>query len=170
MKKSAIFKVLLLLVLGNILVFLFSRDKGFSVVFTTKDYLLEMLTVLPPILILVGLFEVWVPKKFIEAAMGRKSGIKGILFSFLVGTAAMGPLYVAFPIGLSLLKKKASLFHVAIYLGAWASIKIPMILFEIQFLGSRFAFLRLALTIPSIIAIGWILNSILKRSQTYEAA
>jgi len=44
-----------------------------------------------------------------------------------------------------------------------------MIFFEIRFLGVDFAFLRHALTIPSIIAISWILDSILKRTQKNEA-
>jgi hypothetical protein len=44
-----------------------------------------------------------------------------------------------------------------------------MILFEIRFLGAEIAFLRLALTIPGIIAISWILDSILKRTQKNEA-
>jgi len=82
----------------------------------------------------------------------------------------MGPLYVAFLLGRSLLRKGASLFNVSIFLCVWASIKIPMILFEIKFLGVDFAGLRLALTIPGIIAIGWILNFILKGDIRYETA
>jgi len=44
-----------------------------------------------------------------------------------------------------------------------------MILFEIRFLGAEIAFLRLVLTLPGIIAISWILDSILKRTQKNEA-
>jgi uncharacterized membrane protein YraQ (UPF0718 family) len=88
--------------------------------------------------------------------------------AIFVGTAAMGPLYAAFPLGVSLLEKGASLFNTAIFLCVWASIKIPMILFEIKFLGADFAFLRLALTIPSILAISSLLNLILKRSLSHE--
>jgi hypothetical protein len=43
-----------------------------------------------------------------------------------------------------------------------------MILFEIKFLGAHFALLRLALTIPSILAISSLLNLILKRSLSHE--
>jgi len=80
----------------------------------------------------------------------------------------MGPLYVAFPIGVSLLAKGASLFNVAIFLCVWASIKIPMILFEVKFLGAGFAGLRLALTLPSIIIISYFLNAILKGRNVHE--
>jgi hypothetical protein len=43
---------------------------------------------------------------------------------------------------------------VAIFLCVWASIKIPMILFEVKFLGAEFAALRLALTVPSVVSVG----------------
>jgi uncharacterized membrane protein YraQ (UPF0718 family) len=169
-KNRVVLGFLFLLALANVCLYILNREKGLAVLLTGKNYLLEMLSILPPILILVGLFEVWVPKPVIERAMGRSSGLKGILVSYFVGTAAMGPLYVAFPIGLSLLQKGASLFNVSIFLCVWASIKIPMILFEVKFLGADFAFLRLALTIPGIMAISWILNLVLKRSRHYEEA
>jgi uncharacterized membrane protein YraQ (UPF0718 family) len=169
MKRNRVVLVfLILLALTNTCLYFLNRGKGLAVLVTGKNYLLEMLSILPPILILVGLFEVWVPRPVIERAMGKTSGLRGILVSCVLGTAAMGPLYVAFPIGLSLLRKGASLFNVAIFLCVWASIKIPMIFFEIKFLGADFALLRLALTIPSILAISSLLNLILKRSLSHE--
>ncbi len=157
-----------MLLLGNMFVYFLNPATALKIVSTSRNYLLEMLSILPPILILLGLFEVWVPKNVIERIMGRGSGLKGILASLVFGTAGMGPLYAGFPIGLSLLKKGASLFNVGIFLCVWASIKIPMILFEITFLGAGFAGLRLVLTIPSILAISWILSMILGRSYQIE--
>ncbi|MFB0566653.1 MAG: permease [Candidatus Aminicenantaceae bacterium] len=162
------FNFILLLLVCNILVFISSRQKGLSIVLTAKNYLFEMFSILPPIIIIIGLFDVWMPKKVIERSMGRSSGLKGILVAIFMGTAAMGPLYVAFPVGISLIKKGASLFNTTIFLCVWASIKIPMILFEIKFLGPDFAGLRLALTIPSIIIISLLLTIILNRSHCYE--
>lgn len=169
MKKGLLSPTFLFaLLVANIFVYFINPEKALAVLSTSKNYLLEMLSILPPILVLIGLLEVWVPKRVIEKAMGEASGLKGILFSLFVGTAGMGPLYAAFPIGTSLLRKGASLFNVTIFLCVWASIKIPMILFEIKFLGADFAGLRLALTIPSIIAIAWVLNTALRRSWRYE--
>lgn len=170
MKNKTITILLMALAAANVAVFFLNPEKALSIILISKDYILEMLSILPPILFLIGLFEVWVPKSFIEKAMGKASRLKGILFSFLVGTAAMGPLYVAFPLGYSLLKKGASMFNVSIFLCVWASIKIPMLLFEIKFLGPSFASLRLALTIPSIIAISWMLSLILKGDIRHETA
>ncbi len=116
----------------------------------------------------MGLFQVWVPLTTVEKIMGSSSGLRGILMAIFVGTAAMGPLYVAFPLGVSLLKKGASLFNTTIFLCVWASIKIPMILFEIKFLGADLAGLRLGLTLPSVLLISFILNVILKEDCLHE--
>ena len=141
------------------ILFVLDRGKGVSTALTAKRYLAEMLSIMPPILVLLGLFESWVPKTWVEKVMGPGSGARGAAVSVLVGTAAMGPLYAAFPVGLALLKKGASLFNLCVFLCVWASIKIPMILFEVKFLGAEFAILRLALTIPAILIISWLLNS-----------
>ncbi len=158
MKIKAVPAILAVLAAATVLVWAMRPDKALAVLFVSKDYLLEMLSVLPPVLVLCGLFDAWVPKRTIERLMGDASGIKGTSIAFLLGTVAMGPLYAAFPIGKSLLNKGASLFNVAVFLCVWASIKIPMILFEVKFLGAEFALLRLALTIPAILVIGALLN------------
>jgi len=155
----------LLLGLATIIVYFFNHQKAFSILLMAKTYLIEMLSVLPPILVLIGLFQVWVPRQTVEKTMGSSSGLRGILMAILVGTVAMGPLYAAFPLGISLLEKGASLFNLAVFLCVWASIKIPMILFEIKFLGLDFAGLRLALTLPSIIIISFFLTLILEKGR-----
>jgi len=53
----------------------------------------EMLLVIPPIFILLGILDTWVPKEVMMKYMGEKSGWKGIVLAFLIGSAAAGPLY-----------------------------------------------------------------------------
>jgi uncharacterized membrane protein YraQ (UPF0718 family) len=161
--------ILAVLAAATVLVWAMRPDKALAVLFVSKDYLLEMLSVLPPVLVLCGLFDAWVPKRTIERLMGDASGIKGTSIAFLLGTVAMGPLYAAFPIGKSLLNKGASLFNVAVFLCVWASIKIPMILFEVKFLGGEFALLRLALTIPAILLISAMMKLVGSRTIVHEA-
>ncbi len=52
--------------------------------------LLEMLIFLPPVFLLLGLFDVWVPREAIIKVMGRDSGLLGILLAFLLGSFAAG--------------------------------------------------------------------------------
>lgn len=113
----------------------------------------EMLTIIPPIFVLLGLLDVWVPRETMLKYMGENSGIKGVLLAFFIGSAAAGPLYGAFPVAAVLMKKGAKFSNVLIFIGAWSTTKIPMLLFEIGALGAPFALTRLLINIPGIIII-----------------
>lgn len=80
----------------------------------------------------------------------------------LLSMAQAGPLYGAFPVTYLLWKKGASIRNIFIYIGAFCTIKIPMIAFEIGFLGLKFSILRTVLTLPLIILIGIIMERYLK--------
>ncbi len=121
----------------------------------------EMLLVIPPIFILIGLLDVWVPKETMIRLMGKGSGLRGACLAVLLGSVAAGPLYGAFPVAAVLAKKGASFRNVTILLGAWSTTKIPMFLFEITALGPRFALTRLLMNLPGIILIGLALERIL---------
>lgn len=115
----------------------------------------EVLAIVPSVLILIGLFDAWVPKELVAQGLGPTSGFRGVLFALLLGTGAAGPIYAAFPIGISLRAKGARTANLVIFLGAWATIKLPMLMMESAFLGTRFAMLRLAMTLPGLIACGF---------------
>ncbi len=112
-----------------------------------------MLTVLPPIFLLLGLLDAWVPREVLIRHMGHQAGLKGGVLAFLLGSAAAGPLYGAFPIAAVLMAKGSSYRNVMIFLGAWSTTKIPMVLFEIASLGPRFALTRLGASVFGIIII-----------------
>jgi len=112
-----------------------------------------MLLVIPPIFILLGLLDVWVPREKMMKYMGPGSGIKGGVLAFLLGSFAAGPLYGAFPVAAVLMKKGASFTNIMILIGAWSTTKIPMLLFEMSALGLRFALSRLAIDIAGILII-----------------
>ena len=112
-----------------------------------------MLLVIPPIFILLGLLDVWVPREKMMKYMGPGSGIKGGVLAFLLGSFAAGPLYGAFPVAAVLMKKGAGFTNIMILIGAWSTTKIPMLLFEMSALGVRFALSRLAIDIVGIIII-----------------
>jgi len=118
----------------------------------------EMLAIIPPIFVLLGLLDVWVPREVLSKFMGPGSGTRGTGIAFVLGSAAAGPLYVAFPVAAVLMSKGASFFNVLVLIGAWSTAKIPMLLFEFQALGAPFALTRLLLNIPAILAIAWVIT------------
>jgi uncharacterized membrane protein YraQ (UPF0718 family) len=151
-----------LIVLILILVFTaFNRQMGLKALTISTNSFMEMLFVIPPIFILLGLLDVWVPRETMMKYMGEGSGAKGILLSVLIGSAAAGPLYGAFPIAAVFMKKGVKFMNILIFIGAWSTTKIPMFLFEISALGARFAITRLLIDIPGIIIIAFILEKLI---------
>jgi len=138
-------------------------EKRAPVFSASRNFLVEMLLVLPAVTVLMGLFSVFVPDELIVRYLGRSSGLKGMLLAILLGAFPTGPLYVAFPIAASLLKKGARVAGVVAFLSAWACIKIPQELMELQFLGVRFMLARLSLTIVFVLAMGLVMEQLLGR-------
>ncbi|MCX7024294.1 MAG: permease [Spirochaetes bacterium] len=132
-----------------------------SIIFQAKT----MLLVIPPIFILLGLLDVWVPREKMIKYMGPDSGLKGPVLAFLLGSFAAGPLYGAFPFAAILMKKGAGFMNILIFIGAWSTTKIPMLLFEISALGPRFALSRLAIDIVGIIIIAFAIKATLPKKE-----
>ncbi|HAQ17903.1 MAG TPA: hypothetical protein DCR40_01565 [Prolixibacteraceae bacterium] len=122
----------------------------------------EMILFLPIMFILIGLGDVWINREKVEKHIGKDSGLKGILLAIFLSMAQAGPLYGAFPVTYLLWKKGASIRNIFIYIGAFCTIKIPMITFEIGFLGWKFSILRTLLSLPIIILIAIIMEKYLK--------
>jgi len=72
-----------------------------------------------------------------------------------------GPLYGAFPVAYVLFKKGASVRNIFIYLGAFSSMKLPMLGIEIGYLGIKFTILRTLISLPLFICIGFIMEKII---------
>jgi uncharacterized membrane protein YraQ (UPF0718 family) len=125
----------------------------------------EMALVIPPVFILLGLLDIWVPKDTMIKFMGEGSGIKGVILSIIIGSAAAGPLYGAFPVAAVFMKKGVKFTNILIFIGAWSTTKIPMLLFEISALGKTFALTRLLIDIPGIIIIAYILSAFISKDE-----
>lgn len=162
LKRYRIF--LLALAVMGVLVF-FNRLIGMKALSISVSTFRGMLYVLPPVFILLGLLDVWVPRATMVRFMGEGSGLKGILLAILIGSAAAGPLYGAFPVAAVFMKKGVKFSNVLIFLGAWSTTKIPMLLFEMSALGVRFAVVRLLVDIPGIIIIAAVLSRITSKEE-----
>ncbi len=161
-KKYRLFFITLIVLVT--LVFI-NRKIGVNAVNITLYEVKTMAIVIPPIFILLGLLDVWVPKETMIKYMGEKSGIRGIILSIVIGSAAAGPLYGAFPVAAVFMKKGVKFSNVLIFIGAWSTTKIPMFLFEISSLGKVFAITRLLVDIPGIIIISYLIVSFLPKDE-----
>jgi uncharacterized membrane protein YraQ (UPF0718 family) len=145
------------------LLWIINQELGMKALQVTGYSLREMILVIPPIFILLGLLDVWVPRETMIKYMGDHSGVKGVVLAFLIGSAAAGPLYGAFPVAAVFMKKGVKFSNVLIFIGAWSTTKIPMFLFELSALGARFALTRLLVDIPGILLMSMILSKQLSK-------
>lgn len=125
-----------------------------------EDSLLEMLLVMPAVFIIMGLFSVWVPSETINRYLGRNSGARGMVVAIVIGMLPTGPLYAAFPLVKGLVDKGASPANMFAFTAAWACIKVPQELIEIQFLGWRFALARFLATLVVIVLMSGVFECV----------
>ena len=124
------YKFFVILLIVNLILLFAAPEIGKKSFKITYDNLLEMLGVIPPMFILLGILDVW-------------------------------------------LKKGTSIFNVLIFIGAWSTMKIPLLIFESTALGYNFSMLRLGINIIGIPLIAFIINLFLKeedREEIYQLA
>ena len=155
MKILKIYKWALIFLLVQIAIFFINNAIGKNAFHITLSNLKQMLLLIPPIFIIMGLMDIWVPKETLIKYMGHGSGASGLFIAFVLGTIAAGPLYVAFPMGILLLKKGAKLSNVIFFLGVWSSAKLPIILFEIASLGVNFTLIHIAISLPLYLLVAF---------------
>ncbi len=155
--------LLVTLIIAIILLSIFPARQE-AVLKISWDFFIEMGTILPAVMILMGLFSVWVSKEMVVKYLGKTSGIKGISLAIFFGALPTGSLYVAFPVASVLIKKGARTSNIIIFLSAWACIKIPQEMMELQFLGPKFMVARLILTIIFVVIMGLSIERIIEWS------
>jgi len=150
----------ILFVLFSVGSYLIGFKPGLVIYSNFNEFFIEMISFIPFLFIIIGLFDVWVPKEMLEKHVGRESGVKGIFLVILLAMLQAGPLYGTFPVAYILFKKGASVRNIFIYLGAFSSMKLPMLGIEIGYLGIKFTILRTLISLPLFICIGFIMEKI----------
>lgn len=165
MRRNKLFMILVLS--GYALFLLISWVIGFrpgeEISRNFASFTLEMLKIIPCVFMLIGLFQVWIPREIIERHLGEESGIRGYIWAVLVAATTVGGLYIAFPIAYSLYSKGAKLSVIFTYIGASAICRIPMTMFEASFLGIKFTLVRFVVSLPLVIITSIMLANYLKK-------
>lgn len=168
MKKLAKQKFLIVGLIGLIIVSLIDINQGFLAVKLTWSSVLSMMIIVPPIFLLIGLFDVWVPRETVIKLMGEKSGAKGMLLAFFLGAFSAGPTIAAFPIALLMIRKGARYSNVIFFLMVWSSLKLPIVFYQIAELGIKFS-LVINLTMLAVFIISALIAEKLHTKEELEA-
>lgn len=123
----------------------------------------DMLLILPPAFILIGLFDVWVKRETVERHFGENSGPIGYFWAILLAATTVGGALVALPVANALYHKGARYAMVLTYVSAAALVMIPMTVFEATILGPAFSAVRLLVSLPLVILSALLLEKYLLR-------
>lgn len=161
-------KLLILVFLTYLVLLIVRPEKAIQSSKNSVYYIIEMFEIMPVVFILTSLIEAWVPRDTIINSFGENSGIKGSVYSFLLGSFSAGPIYAAFPICKMLLKKGASISNIVIILSTWAVIKVPMLVNEAKFLGTKFMVNRWVFTTIAIFLMAYIVSKLVKKKDIVD--
>lgn len=148
-----------------LIIYILRPGIGESVILSAKSSFFQMLSVLPPIMILLGLMDVWIPRETLIKYMGDDSGFSGIFLAILIGSLAAGPMYAAFPFTAVLIKKGVRFSNVIIFMNSWCVTKISTLLFEISAIGYKFTFSRLLIDLPGVIIMGFLVHKLMGKDE-----
>lgn len=115
----------------------------------TKDALLKswktFRNIIPDVLsimLFVGLSLSLLTPSFISSIIGEKSGLIGIVYSTILGSVALIPSFVVFPLGDTLVQNGAGLPQVAAFMSTLMAVGITTLPMEQKIFGRSFAYSR----------------------------
>jgi len=111
----------------------------------------DMVLILPPAFILIGLFDVWAKNETIEKHFGKTHNPMRFIYSILLASTTVGGTFVAFPVANALYHKGAKYSSIFTYVTAASLFMIPMTIMEASILGLKFTSIRLLASIPFIV-------------------
>ncbi|MGM0396789.1 MAG: permease [Bacillota bacterium] len=145
-----------LFLLFSLISWIVSFGPGIAVWSNFLVFARDMVLILPPAFVLIGLFDVWAKRESVEKHFGDNNNPLRFLWSVLLASTTVGGTFVAFPLANSMYHKGAKFSSIITYITAASLFMIPMSIMEASMLGIKFTVIRLIGSLPFII-IGAIL-------------
>lgn len=139
--------------IAGLLCFLKGKTVFLKGLHTSFEMLLNVSPRLVAAFFLAGFAQILSPKNMITKWLGQQSGLKGIIIATLGGIITPGGPMISFPLISALYKLGADAGPIVAYLTSWAILGTQrIIVWEIPFMGIRFALLRfvVSLSLPVI--------------------
>jgi len=125
----------------------------------------DMVLILPPAFVLIGLFDVWAKRETIEKHFGETADARGYVWSILLAATTVGGTFVAFPVANALYHKGARYSMIMTYVTSASLVMIPMSIMEAAILGPRFTAVRILVSLPLVVMGSLLIEKVLLRLQ-----
>jgi uncharacterized membrane protein YraQ (UPF0718 family) len=125
-------------------------DKGMRMFFSLLPTLLGLLSAISIVLY-------FVPNEILIEYMGQGSGAKGWFMSALIGSVALIPGFVAFPLSNMLMQNGVAASNIAVFITTLAMVGVISLPVEARYFGWRISLLRNAVSFAAALAVGLIM-------------
>lgn len=122
--------------------FIKDRNKTKDALFKSWKSFRNIIPDMLSIMLFVGLSLSILTPSLISSIIGEKSGLIGIIYSTLIGSIALVPSFVVFPLGHTLVQNGAGLPQVAVLMSTLMSVGITTLPMEQKIFGHSFAYSR----------------------------
>ena len=122
--------------------FIKDRNKTKAALLKSWKMFRNLLPDMLSIMLFVGLSLSILTPSFISSIIGEKSGFIGIVYSTIIGSIALVPSFVVFPLGNTLVQNGAGLPQVAALMSTLMSVGITTLPMEQKIFGRSFAYAR----------------------------
>jgi len=144
--------------LSIILSFIADKQKTLEGIKRGLKMFLNLLPALLTVLTLVSIFLYLVPDKTIIKLLGAKSGIVGVAIAAAVGSIALIPGFIAFPLAKILLAKGVSYTVVAVFITTLIMVGVLTLPVEFKYFGKKAAIMRNVLSFFGAIIVGLLIG------------
>ena len=138
-----------------------NKQKTIGALNKAKNMLIKLTPELLAILLFVGLSLSIMTPEFISSFIGEQSGVLGIAVATVVGSFAMLPGFVVFPLAETLTESGAGLPQVSALIASLMSVGFASLPLELKLFGKKFTYLRnLSAVLMALIfaAIVWVVQ------------
>ncbi|GIP51086.1 hypothetical protein [Paenibacillus vini] len=122
----------------------FIKDKHKTKTALIKSWkmFLNVIPDLLAIMLFIGLALSLLTPSFISSIIGENSGFLGIIYSTIIGSIALVPSFIVFPLGHTLVQNGAALPQVAVLMSTMMSVGLVTLAMEQKTFGKSFAYAR----------------------------
>lgn len=113
------------------------------------------------IMLFVGTVLTLLPASLIANIIGENSGMMGILYSTIIGSIAIVPSFIVFPLGKTLIENGADYPQVAVLMSTLMAVGITIIPMEKKIFGNKFTYLRTAFAVVMCLLFGLIIKVVM---------
>lgn len=141
--------------------FIRDREKTAAALKKASASFLNILPDFTVVIALVGIMLALVTPQMVVKTVGAQSGLGGVLLASLLGSVALIPGFVAFPIAATLLRQGAGVTQIATFISTLMMVGFVTFPLETRYFGRRETILRNSLAYVYSLALGLIMGAIL---------